>query len=61
MTGTEKLLLLPRNIFRNGSGDEYKERMRKRLEEDMEFFKASKEEGGFGICLDLLKIGSRIK
>lgn len=41
--------------------DEYKERMRKRLEEDMEFFKASKEEGGFGICLDLFEIGSRIK
>lgn len=37
--------------------EKYKETLRKRLEEDMEMFKASKEEGGFAFCLDLFEIG----
>ena len=38
--------------------EKYKELMRKRLEEDMEFFKASKEEGGFALCIDFYELGS---
>ena len=39
--------------------EKYKELQRKRLEEDMEFFKASEEEGGFALCLDLFEIRSQ--